>query len=85
MELISSKEPLYNMDIDVNKAASKLLDNVREASHLQKLIQGFKKVLIEHDLVGALTPQYQKMLGLSDYQQRRMDEIAMQEFDAENE
>lgn len=81
LELISRKEPVYNMDIDVNKAVEKLFGNVRENSHLPKLIDGLKKVLIEHDLVRALTIQNQKMLGLADYQQKLDDDTALLEYE----
>lgn len=83
LELISSKEPIYNLDIDTNKAVSKLFDNVREASHLPKLVQGFKKVLIEHDLVRTLTPQNQKLLGLAEFQRKLDDNTALAEFEKE--
>lgn len=43
LEFISSKEPIINPDVDPNKAVDKLFNNVREDSHLQKLIQGLKK------------------------------------------
>ena len=70
LDLISSKTPIYNMDIDTNKAVEKLFGNVRENSHLPKLVEGLRKVLIEHDLVRTLSPQNQKLLGLSEYQQK---------------
>lgn len=62
---------------------SKLFDNVREASHLPKLVQGFKKVLIEHDLVRTLTPQNQKLLGLAEFQRKLDDNTALEEFEKE--
>ncbi len=66
LELISSKEPLYNMDIDPNQAVSRLFDNVREESHLPKLIQGLKKVILEHKLGFGLTEQNKKLLGITE-------------------
>lgn len=63
LELISSKEPKYNTDIDPNIATDRLFKNVREKSHLPKLIAEFKKVLIDHDLVDKLTDINRKILG----------------------
>lgn len=65
LEKISSREPLWNKDIDTNKAVSRLLDNVRESSHLPKLIQGFKRIIIEHNLVDTLTENNRKRLGFT--------------------
>jgi hypothetical protein len=77
LELISSKEPIYNKNVDPNKAVSKLFDNVREASHLPKLVQGLKNVLIQHKLVEALTPKNKMLLGLTNYQRMNDDNIAL--------
>lgn len=63
LELISSKTPIYNTNIDPNKALERIL-NVREESRLKKLISEFKKVIIEHDLVDKLTEINRKRLGL---------------------
>ena len=83
LDLISSKTPIYNMDIDTNKAVEKLFGNVRENSHLPKLVEGLRKVLVEHDLVRTLSPQNQKLLGLSEYQQKLDDQRALEEFEKE--
>ena len=83
LDLISSKTPIYNMNIDTNKAVEKLFGNVRENSHLPKLVESLRKVLIEHDLVRTLSPQNQKLLGLSEYQQKLDDQRALEEFEKE--
>lgn len=66
LELISSKEPVYNMDIDPNKAVSRLFDNVREDSHLPKLVQALKKVILEHQMGFGLTENNRKLLGITE-------------------
>ena len=71
LAVISSKTPLYNAEIDVNKATDKLFGNVREKSHIEKLIKGFRKILIQNNWVDLLTPKNQKMLGLENYQQEQ--------------
>lgn len=81
LEFISSKEPIINPDVDPNKAVDKLFNNVREDSHLQKLIQGLKKVLIDFDLVRALTIQNQKLLGLAEYQRKIDDAEALAQYE----
>jgi|GEM_PF-408377 len=66
LEFISSKEPIYNMNIDPNKAVERLFGNVRESSHLPKLVQGLKKVILDHDLGWGLTEQNKKLLGITE-------------------
>lgn len=85
LELISSKEPVYNTDIDPNKAVDRLFNNVRERSHLPKLVEGLKMILKKHDLVQALTIENQKLLGLAEYQQRRRDLESLAEYEAEEQ
>ena len=63
LSLISSKVPVINKNIDVNKCVDRYLQ-VREKSHLPKRIKELKKILTEYDLVGKLSKENKKLLGL---------------------
>ena len=84
LEKISSKEPIYNMDIDPNKAVEKLFGNIREDSHLPKLVLGLKKILLEHKLVDALTLKNKQMLGLNDPNESEMLKLYEEETNSKN-
>lgn len=62
LELLSSKEPIINQNIDVNKGVERYL-TVREGSNLQKRIAEIKKILIDYKLVDQLSDEYKKLLG----------------------
>ncbi len=63
ISLISSKFPVMNKNIDVNKGVERYLQ-VREKSDLPKRIKEIKKILRVYDLVGQLTPSNKALLGL---------------------
>ncbi|MBZ0202405.1 MAG: hypothetical protein K8I03_05250, partial [Ignavibacteria bacterium] len=52
--LISSKSPLINTHIDVNKCVERFLQ-VREKSHLPKRIDELKKILSDYELISKLS------------------------------
>lgn len=60
--LISSKTPIMNRNIDVNKGVERYLQ-VREKSDLPKRIKEIKKILQVYDLVENLTAENKKLLG----------------------
>ena len=60
--LISSKHPIMNHNIDVNKGVERYLQ-VREKSDLPKRIKEIKKILQVYDLVENLTTENKKLLG----------------------
>ncbi len=64
LKLISSKQPIMNHNIDVNKGVERYLQ-VREKSDLPKRIKEIKKILQVYGLVGGLTKENRKLLGLS--------------------
>lgn len=63
LTLISSKRPIVNKNIDVDRCVSRVL-TVRNATDLSKRIKELKKLLRDHNLVGKLSQKNRKMLGL---------------------
>lgn len=63
LELLSSREPILNDNIDVNAAVDKWLD-VRNSTDLQKRIKELKKILIDNKLVDKLSESNKTRLGL---------------------
>ncbi len=64
LKLISSKEPIVNKDIDVNKGVERFLQ-VREKSDLPKRIKEIRKIIQVYDLVDGLSPENKSLLGFS--------------------
>ena len=64
LAIISSKEPITNPKIDVNKCVDRML-RVRGATNLARRVTELKKLLQENDLVQKLSSQNKKMLGFS--------------------
>lgn len=62
LELISSKMPLANKNIDVNACVDRLL-NVRSATDITKRIKELKTLFEDYDLVESLSEQNKKLLG----------------------
>lgn len=62
LSLISSKTPIINMNINVNKCVGRYLQ-VREKSHLPKRINELKKILTDYNLVEKLSVANKKLLG----------------------
>lgn len=62
LSLISSKKPITNKNINVNKCVERYLQ-VREKSHLPKRINELKKMLEEYNLVNKLARTNKKLLG----------------------
>jgi len=62
LKLISSKHPIMNHNIDVNKGVERYLQ-VREKSDLPKRIKEIKKILQVYELVGGLSSENKKLLG----------------------
>lgn len=62
LDLISSKKPITNQNIDVNKGVERYLQ-VREASDLPKRIKEIKKILEVYELVAHLSIENKKLLG----------------------
>jgi len=62
IDLISSKHPIMNRNIDVNKGVERYLQ-VREKSDLPKRVKEIKKILQVYDLVDNLSPENKKLLG----------------------
>ena len=63
LHLISSKTPIVNPKIDVNKSVARML-NVRGATDLSKRIDEIKKLLKSYNLVEQLSSTNKKKLGL---------------------
>lgn len=63
LELLSSREPVINKDIDVNACVDRFL-RVRDASDLKKRITGLKDLLEKYGLSDELSEENRKMLGL---------------------
>lgn len=63
LTLISSKTPIINTNIDVNKCVERYLQ-VREKSHLPKRINELKKIISDYSLAGKLSSANKKLLGL---------------------
>jgi len=62
LTLISSKKPLVNKNIDVDKCVSRML-NVRSATDLSKRIKDLKKLLKDYNLINKLSKQNKRFLG----------------------
>ena len=62
LAIISSKEPVINPNIDVNRCVSRML-NVRGATDLSRRIEDLKKLLQDNDLVDRLSVENKRMLG----------------------
>ncbi|NQT23785.1 hypothetical protein HQ585_00360 [candidate division KSB1 bacterium] len=62
LELLSSKMPIINTNIDVDACVTRLL-MVREQSNLNKRLSELKKLLISYNLVDALSNENKKLLG----------------------
>lgn len=62
LNLISSKTPVINTNIDVNKCVERYLQ-VRENSHLPKRIDELKKIITDYELTDSLTDDNKRMLG----------------------
>lgn len=62
LSLISTKLPMMNNNIDVNKCVDRYL-KVREKSNLKKRISELKKIIKKYGLVDRLTDKNKKILG----------------------
>lgn len=62
LELLSSRTPKINTNINVGKCVGRYLQ-VRERSHLPKRINELKKILVDYNLVDKLSPGNIKLLG----------------------
>lgn len=63
LALLSSKTPVINTQIDVNKGVDRYL-NVRSTVDLEKRIQEVKKVIRDYDLADLLDDRHLRILGL---------------------
>lgn len=63
LELMSSEEPVYNQDIDVDMAVEKYL-TVRNNTNLPKRIQELQKFIVDNQLTDRLSDANKKRLGL---------------------
>ncbi len=63
LNLLASREPIVNRNIDVNACVTRFL-KVRERSNLKKRLDDLRKLLSDYALVDQLSPQNKKMLGL---------------------
>ena len=64
LELISSKHPIRNPNININKGVERFLQ-VREESDLPKRIQEIKKILQHYGLIDHLSTENRKLLNLA--------------------
>ena len=64
LELISSKKPIVNENIDVNACLTRML-NVRSATDIARRIKELKKLLEDNNIVNKLSKQNKRMLGYS--------------------
>jgi len=62
LNLLATKEPVINSNIDVNACVTRLL-TVREKSNLPKRISELKKLLLSYDLIGRLSEENMRLLG----------------------
>lgn len=62
LELLASKTPIVNLDIDVDACVSRYL-SVREGSNLGKRILGLRKLLTDYQLIDKLSAPNKKLLG----------------------
>ncbi len=60
--LLSSRTPIINTDINVDKCVERYL-HVREISHLPKRIGELKKILMDYSLIDKLSRRNKKLLG----------------------
>jgi hypothetical protein len=63
IDLISREQPIMNHNIDVNRGVERYLQ-VREQSDLPKRVKEIKKILQVYDLVGNLSDENKRFLGL---------------------
>lgn len=63
LNLLSSKKPIINPNIDVDACVTRFL-SVRERSNLSKRLKELRGLLIAYDLVDKLSEKNKKMLGL---------------------
>jgi len=64
LSLLSSKKPIVNSNIDVNRCVERYLQ-VRENSHLPKRINELKKIINDYSLKDKLTDENKTLLGLT--------------------
>ena len=64
LELISSKEPVINLKIDVNACVTRML-SVRSATDIARRIKELKKLLEDYKIVNKLSRQNKILLGYS--------------------
>lgn len=64
LSIISSKIPIINPNIDVNKCVDRML-NVRGATDLSRRIDDLKKLLKDNKLIDRVSPKNRMMLGLA--------------------
>lgn len=63
LQLLTSKEPIINQNIDVNGGVDRYL-NIRNSNvDMDKRIQEIKKIIDAYNLVGKLDAQHKKILG----------------------
>ncbi len=63
LNLLSSKEPILNIRIDVNKCVERYL-KVRERSNLKKRIKELKKILSTYKISNLLSAENKRILGI---------------------
>ncbi len=63
LELLSSSEPVFNPNIDVNACVERYL-NVRDQSNLLKRVKELKTLLEKHNLTVHLSDETARLLGL---------------------
>ncbi|HET55951.1 MAG TPA: hypothetical protein ENN33_12160 [Ignavibacteria bacterium] len=62
LDLLASKKPKINPNIDVDACVSRFL-SVRERSNLKKRLSELKKLILSYNLVENLSPENKKLLG----------------------
>ena len=63
LELLSSKNPIINSDIDVDSCVTRAL-SVREKSNLWKRTDELKKMLVSYGLTDKLSEDNKRLLGI---------------------
>jgi hypothetical protein len=63
LSLLTSQEPIYNTNIDPNRAVERYL-NVREGCDFAKKIKELVKILTESNLIDGLSPENKRLLGI---------------------
>jgi hypothetical protein len=63
LNLLASREPIVNQNIDVNACVTRFLQ-VRERSNLKKRLDELRKLLSDYGLTDQLSPQNKKILGV---------------------